>query len=502
MRTLMNINVYKNRNKKFYDVLRYYLVRKEFDMVQHVLRNASAFKISSDLQKNISELFLLNPNCNEMFGISEIIVNTMKNITFSGNINIKVDHQRGQKIIDKYYYDGKLLHAFKELYKYAITNQKAYLVFNTIRTVFENTGETQDRLISFDVFSTHEVEKKYLSTLDLYEFTRTLYMNGKIVNGKQEVIRFEYKYIVDGNKTYLTIKGYNDENDMPIEDERVKDMLEITETYVEFDYVPIFELDLEESMLPNILNIEDALAEIIYFQREDLSNSQTHTYTPENLLTNIPLNDYSANYHDRYKTKHIVKQSIDKSEIQTVKGESAIDNIKQNLLLNILRACIDAKISPASISYSLLDSISNNTDVGINKERTTIRLRENHINILKIVFAKIITQLLKIDKINVAYEKVTLIFDPYITPSVETTTNVLAKQVQFGLKSREQAVRDLNKNELSDEEIELEIERIKGISTQVDFGVNENKENPNKAVNNLKNPDKVDNNLKSDGIEE
>src|SRR5690606_6157195 len=178
------------------------------------------------------------------------------------------------------------------------------------------------------------------------------------------------------------------------------------------------------------------------------------------------------------------------------------DNIKQNLLLNILRACIDAKISPASISYSLLDSMSSNTDVGINKERTTIRLRENHINILKIVFAKIITQLLKIDKINIVYEKVTLIFDPYITPSIETTTNVLAKQVQFGLKSREQAVRDLNKNELSDEEIELEIERIKELSTQKDFGISENKENKDKAVNNLKNPDKVDNNLKSDGIEE
>ena len=63
----------------------------------------------------------------------------------------------------------------------------------------------------------------------------------------------------------------------------------------------------------------------------------------------------------------------------------------------------------------------------------------------------------------------------------KTTTNVLAKQVQFGLKSRTQTVRDLNKNELSDEEIELEIERIKDISTQVDFGVNKNKENKNKV---------------------
>ena len=76
----MNIHAYKDRNKKFYDVLRYYLVRKEFDMVQHVLRNTSEFRISPDLQKNISQLFLLNNNCHEMFGISEIIVNTMKNI--------------------------------------------------------------------------------------------------------------------------------------------------------------------------------------------------------------------------------------------------------------------------------------------------------------------------------------------------------------------------------------------------------------------------------------
>ena len=91
-----------------------------------------------------------------------------------------------------------------------------------------------------------------------------------------------------------------------------------------------------------------------------------------------------------------------------------------------------------------------------------------------------------------------IIFDQYITPSVETLTNVLAKQVQFGLKSTQQAVVDLNKNEMSDDEIKEEVARIKDQVVQMDYNVQQrNKNLQNKEEVDDKIDNKEDNTLKA-----
>ena len=96
-----------------------------------------------------------------------------------------------------------------------------------------------------------------------------------------------------------------------------------------------------------------------------------------------------------------------------------------------------------------------------------------------------------------------VIFDQYITPSIETLTNVLAKQVQFGLKSTQQAVADLNKNEMSDDEISEEVARIKEQVVQMDYNVQQrNKNLQAKEEVDDKIDNKEDNVLKSDGIVE
>ena len=94
--------------------------------------------------------------------------------------------------------------------------------------------------------------------------------------------------------------------------------------------------------------------------------------------------------------------------------------------------------------------------------------------------------------LNVDFTKIAVIFDPYITPSVESLTNVLSKQVQFGIKSRYQAIKDLNKNEMSDEEVELEYQRVLQATTQQDYNVvqqekkeKENQEKVEPKVNNV-----------------
>ena len=248
-------------------------------------------------------------------------------------------------------------------------------------------------------------------------------------------------------------------------------------------------------MLPNIIFIEDSLAENIYFQNADLSNSQTHTYIPEQFLYTSPLANHNSNYNDKYITSHMIKDGgLDAQQIVSVKGESAINDIEKNMIINIIRGCLDAGISPLSLGSSLIDKVANNTDVGIQKERVSIRLREKHIDRLKIFIAFAIKDYLYINGYNISVKDISVIFAQYITPSIETQTNVLAKQVQFGIKSNEQAVRELNRDELSDVEVEAEVERIKEFTTQRDFNVTQNL--------NKEKPKGVDNNLKGSGIVE
>ena len=131
---------------------------------------------------------------------------------------------------------------------------------------------------------------------------------------------------------------------------------------------------------------------------------------------------------------------------------------------------------------------------------------------MKILIAKIIKTFLFINGKNVEVSDIAVIFDQYITPSTETMTNVLAKQVQFGIKSIEQAVRELNKNEMSEEEIQNEVNRIKDRATQLDFNMSQRKQAENEKDSDkdvekepiVKEPinNKEDNNLKSEGIVE
>ena len=146
-----------------------------------------------------------------------------------------------------------------------------------------------------------------------------------------------------------------------------------------------------------------------------------------------------------------LKANIEGNSIVLQEGKSAVKELQEHLKMDVLQGCLDAKISPISLGYSMLDSLANNTDTPTTKERVSIRLRETHIAILKILIAKIIKTFLQINKKEVEVSDIAILFDQYITPSIETMTNVLSKQVQFGIKSIEQAVRDLNKNEMSED---------------------------------------------------
>lgn len=489
-KTLYEIRRHREDNERFLNIVNYHLAKRDFNTVISLLGRVGDFTKDQRMLNRVKGLFLLNNKAQEFFGIAENIVGSMVNIVFSGNVSFKIDDEEKQKLLDSIYFDGYFLKMIKELYETAITSNdgKAFLFMNTVQTYNNVTNmKIKDDFLNFQVFPSYEIRKeenKLIRTFyDMYE---------------DEVYEFRYIYTVDKDgKTLLEVKGYKENENAKgikqieeVSEDIVKKALTIDTVVENFDFVPYEELDLGKGMIPHILWIENSLAENLYWQDVDLMNSQTHTYTPESFVYETLLSqDLKATFIDKYNPNHIIQSGgIDKEEIKVVEGKSAITNIERNLALNVIQACLDAKISPLSLGYSLIDKIASNTDVGIEKERVTIRLRENHIIDLKVLMAKQMVKLFKLYGEELEIVDIAVIFDQYITPSFESMVNVLAKAVQFGLISRRRAVMLLTKNELSEEEADEEYERIKEIITQVDYNVDQQKG--------------IDNNLKSSGIEE
>ena len=508
MRLFADIKKFEENNTRFLNTLNHFLAKKDLVLVKRLLMSVSEFSVDGRLQDTLTDLFINKNYCNELFGIAGDIVNTMGDIVFSGNVNIKTPKSNANKELERLLYDGLFIRMLKEAYVEAITayDHKSYVLMMFDKIIDEETHEkVGNTLANFKVLKSFEVEH-YGNTLkwNIYKEIDKPVKKDKLY----QVGKFVYEYKTIDGRTYLTIRGYC-EDGAELTPQEVMEFLEIESLNDEFDFKPYYRLDVEKSMLPKILRIEDKLAQAIYFQNEDLSNSQTQMYTPENMLYNVgnDKNSYFDDYKDQVKTKHTLRGGAsDGDKIEIVEGKSSIDFIEKNMAMLILEACLDGGISSLSLGHLLVDKFGNNTDVGESKERVTIRKRNSHVNVLKIFIAELIKDYLKEKGHNVDKEDITVIFDPYITPSVETMTNVLSKQVQFGIKSREQAVQDLNKNELSDNEIQKEIENIKEFTTQQDFnsvqqikaGSDNQKQDKDKDTTKLK----VDNNLKSSGIEE
>lgn len=483
LKQLFRDTKYQHENKQLFDILGYYTAKRDFETVTNILRHPGNFTSDVNLANRFSKLFMLRPEAKEFFGLGANIVGSMSNMVFGGNVKIKVAHKSGQKKIEELYYDGYFMDTINELYKSSIsTDGKAYLFMNTIQTYNVGTNvKIKEEFLNYKVFPSFEIEI-FDNVLE-----RTFYDSYFDSDDKEVICKFVYRYETDKNfNTTLFIMGY-DEDDQLISDYLTMRILNIDETFYQYDYVPYLELNVREGMLPNIVFIEDSLAENVYFQDIDLSSAQTHTYIPEDFTYELKTNDTTVIAHNPYELRHKIKTgNLDQPTITVVKGESAINNIERNLTLNIIQGSLDAKISPISLGYSLIDKVASNTDIGVQKERVSIRLREIHIDRLKVLMALAVRDRLMLEGINIKPENIAVIFDQYITPSIETQTNVLAKQVQFGLKSNEQAVRDLNRDELSEEEVEREIELIKEFTTQRDFNVEQNLEKPKGVDNNLK----------------
>ena len=478
----------KKKNSNLMNMLSYFSSLREWGTVRHLLRNVGRLTNDRHLVSSLSKLFLLDSRAKEYFGIAEDIVGSMSNMVFGGNIGLKVEDEEVQNKLNEIYNDGYFMQSIINAYKAAIaTNGRSFIFMETTINYDPKTElKTGDKFIKYTVVPEFELEINNLENRIVRSIFKDILTDEK---NTYEVYRFDYIYEVFDGNTKLSVEGY-DEEDYPLTKSEIKEFLgiDILETY--YNFVPFGIVDVGEGMLPNIIFIEDSLSENLYFQDEDLANAQTSEYIPESQIEEIHRGSATYNVFDKYQSRRTVKGGIDKETITSVEGKSAIMPIERNLALNVIQASLDAKINPISIGYVLTDRMGSNTDVGADKERASIRLRESHIDKLKPFIAKELNKRLKLEGIEIDLEEIGIIFAQYITPSIESLTNTLAKQIQFGIISIETAVRKINRDVLSEEEVQKEVERIQRTSTQIDLNM---KQNLSKGI---------DNRLNGDGIEE
>lgn len=121
-----------------------------------------------------------------------------------------------------------------------------------------------------------------------------------------------------------------------------------------------------------------------------------------------------------------------------------------------------AGLSPTTVGLTGLESINSSAESQEAREKTSLRTRETALQSWTLTLKELLNKWLQMcdyiegKEILDYSELIKIHFDDYITPSVENITDVLARQVQAGIKSQKHAIKDLNA-EYDDHDAEGEI---------------------------------------------
>lgn len=121
-----------------------------------------------------------------------------------------------------------------------------------------------------------------------------------------------------------------------------------------------------------------------------------------------------------------------------------------------------AGMSPTTIGLTGLESINSSAESQDAREKTSLRTRARCLISWKLALTELFNKYLQMmdyingDEILDYTDLIQIKFNEYSTPSIESVTDVLARQVGAGLKSQKSAIKELNKD-YEDEDAEKEL---------------------------------------------
>lgn len=133
---------------------------------------------------------------------------------------------------------------------------------------------------------------------------------------------------------------------------------------------------------------------------------------------------------------------------------------------NLMSVAINkAGLAPTTLGLTGLESINSSAESQDAREKTSMRTREIALDSWRVTLKELFNKYLQVRdymkglSIEDYSDLINITFNEYTNPTLENITNVLAKQVQTGLKSQITAIKELNKG-MSEEQAEMEYEQI------------------------------------------
>ena len=226
--------------------------------------------------------------------------------------------------------------------------------------------------------------------------------------------------------------------------------------------------------IQGLVSIEDALTESASDLIDAIRKGGVKEYVSDELIPqDIKGNDLRLNHFN--KTVITTKGSSTPGDSQNlwkvVQGDikwEAYTRTMQNLMsIGINKA----GLSPTTLGLTGLESINSSQESQDAREKPSMRTRQIALASWSKTLKEILNKYLQVrDYMNglaiVDYtDLINITFNEYTNPTLENVTDVLAKQVQTGLKSQMTAIKDLNEG-MSDKQVEKEFAQIQAENGQ------------------------------------
>ena len=221
--------------------------------------------------------------------------------------------------------------------------------------------------------------------------------------------------------------------------------------------------------IQGLLSIEDALTETVSDLIDAIRKGGIKQYVSEELIPQDE-NGRTFRFDPFRKTIMITRGSTTPGE-----GQNLITTVQANInweaytrtIQNLMSVAINkAGLAPTTLGLTGLESINSSAESQDAREKTSLRKREICLNGWTPVLKELLNKWLQVydyvcglDIIDYT-DLINIQFNEYTNPSLESITDVLARQVNAGIKAQETAISELNDG-WSDEQVQKEIERIR-----------------------------------------
>lgn len=221
----------------------------------------------------------------------------------------------------------------------------------------------------------------------------------------------------------------------------------------------------------NSFSTYDSLDEVMTAIVQEIRDNKTIRYIPESMIPKDAngdfrrLNKMVTNY---IKTESDIDQNAKREITTTFINDKTMEHFEKYKIL-ITNACNQAELSPLSLGITGLESISSSDKSTRERAKVTLEMRNKKVVLWRAFLKTFVTQLLiswdwlNDNRIGLDYDRldVNVTFNDYIGSSQEERLALWGNALTQGVASIDMAVNKIHQGELTEEEIQEEINKIR-----------------------------------------